>query len=381
MTSAITRPNRSAARCWSMWHCHAGTDGVLCVCHGLRRAVDIPPSGAERRGRRRAGWRGVSGVRRPTDTSPSGPRCAGGGSHRPDGIVWGAGAGGVGAGRDTKRPSSCPPGEAQAPACAWTCIAMAPRAAPMSDVLWPPVRIDAAAHPRHCHRALPLRPTPRRLKPCGAFDSWNDTGVETITRGDVGSRHFDVQQIQETGEFDCPRSVDHDPGSVHPAYCDRHGLPGASILADGITHAPDYGRQVAPDRRHPAGFSVCCLAGSLRWTLQDSRGGNDYANNIKRCVGGFLYKIGDQIPCDRAGEVGPTRAGRRDRCRFLSSTRIRAPMGALAPAEVRHRCQRHLHSAAHGFVAVPLVESGRDGRANNNGRTTVTHLEHHGLLC
>jgi hypothetical protein len=106
--------------------------------------------------------------------------------------------------------------------------------------------------------------------------------------------------------------------------------------------------------------------------LPDSTGGNDYANNIKHCVG-VTYKIGDVLPINtEPGEkVGPTRQATEDDPDSL----VNQDPGAHWDPNLYGYGKGGVTGSAYGvsprIVAVPLVNPDIMMEVQKGGRTSV----------
>jgi hypothetical protein len=105
--------------------------------------------------------------------------------------------------------------------------------------------------------------------------------------------------------------------------------------------------------------------------LLDSKGGKDYKNNIKGCVG-ITYKVGDVIPIDtEPGEkVGPTRQGTEQDADSLINqdphawwdTSLNGGRGGVAGSDF---------GLSPRIVAIPLVNPDIMAEVQKGGRTDV----------
>jgi Flp pilus assembly protein TadG len=105
--------------------------------------------------------------------------------------------------------------------------------------------------------------------------------------------------------------------------------------------------------------------------LTDSQGGNDYANNIKGCIG-ISYQIGDELPvATEPGQmVGPTsQAVETDSDSLINQD----PKAYWDPTlnNGRGGVAGSAYATSPRIVAIPLVNPDMMVQANNNGRTTV----------
>jgi Flp pilus assembly protein TadG len=205
------------------------------------------------------------------------------------------------------------------------------------------------------------------LKPWGVVDAWAEHWPQPVV---PWSQTSTFDKYMKSGNTIVPDPSITDPDVYVPPTTTTLGTGLHPFDSPGV-YSSQYGMQfnltvgTQQDFQFAAGWFAAL-------GLLDSRGGNDYNTNIKKCLG-ITYKIGDQVPIStEPGEkVGPTRQGVETDADSL----IGQDPGAYWDPAAN---QGHGGVAGSAFpvsprvVAVPLVNPDEMVAANNNGRTSVT---------
>ena len=204
------------------------------------------------------------------------------------------------------------------------------------------------------------------LKPWGVIDKWAEYQPTVQPWDNASIFHKYINQG--------PNSGDPDPTLVPP---DNYVPPTTS--GPGTGFAPydanhnftnDYGRQIELKVGDQTDFEY-----ASGWfaplNLFDSRGGNDYLENIKGCVG-VTYKIGDELDIltNPGQKVGPTRQGVED---DIDSIVLQDP-NAVWSSTPNNGAGGVINSAfavSPRIVAVPLVDPDWMAMTQKNGLTKV----------
>jgi Flp pilus assembly protein TadG len=210
------------------------------------------------------------------------------------------------------------------------------------------------------------------LKPWGVIDKWSD--------------HHDTTPTIDSETWTTDDSFDKydKKGNIDPAYTppdeyiaptdpanDQWGTSFHPFNADG-SYTTDYGLQLElkvgskDDFQYASGwFSALALF--------DSKGGADYRDNIKGCVG-TVYKVGDELPIDtEPGEmVGPTMQGTETDDDSLIN---QDPGAHWVDPDGSGPEPGHIEGSAFSvsprIVAIPLVNPDVMADATKNGRASV----------
>lgn len=206
------------------------------------------------------------------------------------------------------------------------------------------------------------------LKPWAVIDKWGERAPinpGTWTTSSVYDKY--INQGQNRG--------DPDPTIVPPDY---YTPPTTSSTGTGFhpfdanrNYTSDYGLQIQlkvgdkTDFQYASGW-FAPLA------LFDSRGGNDYSNNIKGCVG-VTYKIGDELDVETepGQKVGPTSQAVETDIDSL----VNKDPGASWSSTANNGYGGVINSAfavSPRIVPVPLIDPDEMMQVQKGGRTKVT---------
>jgi Flp pilus assembly protein TadG len=204
------------------------------------------------------------------------------------------------------------------------------------------------------------------LKPWGVIDKWQEN-YPTAGPWTLAST-FDKYKDKgrNAGQID-PTIVP--PDLYVPPTTSSPGTGFRPFNVDG-TYSPDYGLQLPLKVGTQSDFDFATGWFSAL-ALTDSRGGKDYENNIKGCIG-VTYRIGDSLPIDtEPGEkVGPTRQGVATDADSL----ISKDPGAYWDSSLnggRGGVAGSAFGSSPRIVAIPLVNPDLMVEANRGGRTSV----------
>jgi Flp pilus assembly protein TadG len=200
------------------------------------------------------------------------------------------------------------------------------------------------------------------LKPWGVIDKWAEHWPKTA----------DWTVTSTFDKYDSKGNLDPAITTPDVYTAPIEGDPGTGFHpynADG-SYTSDYGLELQlkvgskNDFNYASGwFSALALL--------DSKGGKDYNENIKHCVG-VTYTIGDQLPIDtEPGEmVGPTKQGVATDVDSL----INQDPGATWDTSLNNGkggVANSAFSTSPRIVAIPLVNPDVMADANKNGRASV----------
>jgi Flp pilus assembly protein TadG len=257
-------------------------------------------------------------------------------------------------------------------------------AAPVADVTFPPCPDDAT---NGCVRVDVFR-TRARGNPlpifAGTFVGLIDQDVRATATAKVSSANATDclkpwavidkwQENQDPGGWDQNSTFDKydKDGNIDPAIspADVYTPPTENSTGTGFypfeadgSPSAWYGMQTQLKVGDKKDFAYA-TGWFAALALDDSRGGNDYRNNIANCVG-TLYQIGDELPVStEPGEkVGPTKQGVEE-------------LIAQDPNAVWNTSTGGVTNSAFGssprIVSVPLVNPDIMSAAQHGGRTTV----------
>ncbi len=205
------------------------------------------------------------------------------------------------------------------------------------------------------------------LKPWGVIDRWQENWPKPVVPYNFNStfdKYFD--KGRNAGQVD-PSIVP--PDLYVPPSTTSFGTGFRPFNADG-TFSPDYGLQIQLKVGSQTDFDFAA-GWFAALAITDSRGGKDYKNNIKHCIG-VTYGIGDdlEISTEPGEKVGPTRQGVADDADSL----VRQDSGAYWDPSLNNGRGGVAGSAfpqSPRVVAIPLVNPDMMAQFNNNGRTTV----------
>jgi hypothetical protein len=203
------------------------------------------------------------------------------------------------------------------------------------------------------------------LKPWAVIDKWDehwpvDPGTwTTASTYDKYDSHGNIDPSITHPDVYTPPSLTSFGSGFHP------------YQADGVTYTSDYGLRLALKVGN-AGTDFNYAAGWFSaLNLFDSRGGNDYRNNIEGCIG-VTYKIGDALPIDTApgNKVGPTQQATSTDTNSLINqdpgahwdTTLNGGHGGVAGSAF---------AVSPRIVAIPVVNPDAMILANKNGLATV----------
>ena len=205
------------------------------------------------------------------------------------------------------------------------------------------------------------------LKPWGVIDKWEEF-VPTAA------------PYTPTSIFDKYIANGPNAGTVDPTLTPPDNYIPPTALSPGTgfhpfnpdkSYTPDYGRQIALTVGNHTDFQF-----ASGWfaplALFDSKGGKDYKNNIKGCVG-TTYEIGQQVEVETEPglKVGPTEQAvnsdvdsivNKDPGAFWDMT-LNPPYGGIANSAF---------GVSPRIVLVPLVNPDEMAAVHKGGRTTVT---------
>lgn len=206
------------------------------------------------------------------------------------------------------------------------------------------------------------------LKPWGVIDKWQEhypVNPGTWTATSIFNKY--LTSGPNKGQLDPSIPV---PDLYIPPTATDPGT-GFRPFDANRNYTADYGRQFSLTVGDQTDFQF-----ATGWfaplALFDSRGGNDYSNNIKGCVG-TTYKIGDQLDIDTEPglKVGPTRQAvntdidsivNQDPTAVWDQT-INGGYGGVANSA---------YPASPRIVAVPLINPDEMAEVNKGGRTSVS---------
>jgi hypothetical protein len=204
------------------------------------------------------------------------------------------------------------------------------------------------------------------LKPWAVIDKWQENWENGKPATAAWSQDANYDKYTKQGDLDSKVTA---PDVYVAPTANDPGTGFRPFNADG-SYTADYGREVSLKNGDNKDFQF----GSgwfLPLALADSKGGKDYANNIKGCIG-VTWKIGDELPVDTepGNKVGPTRHAVMDDADSLYNQDPGARWDATANGG-RGGIVGSAFAVSPRIVAVPLVDPEQIAEANKGGRTTV----------
>jgi len=203
------------------------------------------------------------------------------------------------------------------------------------------------------------------LKPWAVIDKWEEHWPKPPVTWNKDSVY---DKYDKNGNID-PAITD--PDEYIPPSTTDYGTGFHPFEADGRTYTSDYGRRFALKVGEPKTDWAYATGWFSALALLDSKGGNDYLNNIKGCIG-VTYKVGDELPIDtEPGEkVGPTKQAtetdidsliNQDPTAYWSAS-LNGGRGGVAGSA---------YGVSPRIVAIPLVNPDIMIEVQKGGRTTV----------
>jgi hypothetical protein len=206
------------------------------------------------------------------------------------------------------------------------------------------------------------------LKPWGVIDRWDE-------HHPINPGTWTTSSIYEKYLTSGPNAGTIDPSIPVP---DEYIAPTPSSVGSGfhpydanMNYTPDYGLQINLTVGDQNDFQF-----ATGWfaplALQNSRGGNDYSENIKGCVG-VTYSIGQQLNVETEPglKVGPTQQA----VETDTDSIINTDPGAYWDGTLNGGhggVANSAFSVSPRIVAVPLINPDEMAAVNKGGRTTVT---------
>lgn len=203
------------------------------------------------------------------------------------------------------------------------------------------------------------------LKPWAVIDRWDEYWPQPPTPAVPWNLNSTFDKYDSHGNLD-PSIPPADYDYYDPPVAPDHFGTGFHPYNKSGQPTPDLGLHLTLKQGTQSDFNYAAGWFS-ELNLFDSRGGNDYENNIKHCVG-VTYTIGDQLPINtKPGQtVGPTAHGVEQ---DVDSLINQDPNAEWDP--VNKKVINSDFGISPRIVAIPLVDPDAMANANKNGFASV----------